>query len=57
MTYTSTILTEKYEYICPFREDRAVVFSAGRETLNIIDSNGTIEEIFEAVLKDIEDLF
>lgn len=40
MTYTSTVLTEKYEYICPFREDRAVVFSAGRETLNIIDPNG-----------------
>ena len=40
MRYTSTVLTEKYEYVCPFREDRAIVFSDGRETLNIIAPDG-----------------
>ncbi len=40
MRYTAISLHENYEYICPFREERAVVYSTGREMLNFIDPDG-----------------
>ncbi len=40
MRYKAVTLHENYEYICPFREERAVVYSTGREMLNFIDPGG-----------------
>ncbi len=40
MTYTETLLEENYEYISPFRCERAVAYSEKRERIGIIDPAG-----------------
>ncbi|MBQ3574772.1 MAG: dTMP kinase [Clostridia bacterium] len=51
------IEVEKDSFVRRVYEGYEDIHRAEPDRVHIIDSNGTIEEIFEAVLKDIEDLF